>query len=112
LPAAPVPHRGAGRPPAGRGSPRPCLGHHDLLETGSQDGPDVGFTLTRTGKLLFSEDPVKTATIADQVITRIKEMATAAAGQPLSGRIPIPELGLAAMVQAGGPVSGPGMRVT
>lgn len=85
---------------------------HDMLETGLEDGPDVSVTLTRTAKLLFSEDPVKTATIADQVITRIKEMATAAAGQPLSGRIPIPELGLAAMVHDGGPLSGPGRRVT
>jgi hypothetical protein len=79
-----------------RARPETASAMHDLLETGLQDGPDVGVTLTRTGKLLFSEDPVKTATMADQVITRIKEMATVAAGQPLSGRIPIPELGLAA----------------
>lgn len=94
-----------------RARPEAASAMHDLLETGLQEGPDVGVTLTRTGKLLFSEDPVKTATIADQVLTRIREMATAAAGQPLSCRIPIPELGLAAMVHDGGPVSGPGMRV-
>jgi hypothetical protein len=92
-----------------RARPEAASAMHDLLETGLQDGPDVGVTLTRTGKLLFSEDPVKTATIADQVLTRIKEMATAAAGQPLSGRIPVPELGLAAMVHDDDLV--PGMRV-
>jgi hypothetical protein len=95
-----------------RARPEAASAMHDLLETGLQDGLDVGVTLIRTGKLLFSEDAVKTAAIADQVITRIKGMATATAGRPMSGRIPIPELGLVAMVHDGGPVSGPGMRVT
>ncbi len=93
---------------------RPGVGSamHDLLEKGLQDGPDVGVTLTRTGALLFSENPDKTATIADEVITSIKELVAAAAGQPISGSIPIPGLGLTAMVHDGGPVSAPGMRVT
>ena len=50
------------------------LAMHDLLEKGLSDGPDVGVTLIRSGKLLFSEDPAKTAAIAaDQVVTAIKE---------------------------------------
>jgi hypothetical protein len=85
---------------------------HDLLEKGLDDGPDVGVTLTRTGALLFSEDPAKTAGIADRVIASINELVAASAGQPVSGNIPIPELGLTAMVHDGGPISGPGMRVT
>ena len=95
-----------------RARPEAGSAMHDLLETGLSDGPDVGITLTRTGALLFSEDPDKTARIADQVITSINELVAAAAGQPVSGSIPIPELGLTAMVHDGGPVSGPGMRVT
>jgi len=93
---------------------RPEVGSamHDLLEKGLQDGLDVGVTLTRTGALLFSESPDKTARIADQVITSIKELVAAAAGQPVSGSIPIPELGLTAMVHDGGSVPGPDMRVT
>jgi hypothetical protein len=95
-----------------RARPEAGSAMHDLLEKGLQDGPDVGVTLTRTDKLLFSEDPAKTAAMADQVIASIKELVAAAAGQPVSGSIPIPELGLTAMVHDGGPVSGPGMRVT
>ena len=86
---------------------------HDLLEKGLQDGPNVDVTLTRTDTLLFSEDPVKTASsIADQVSASIKELVAAEAGQSVSGSISIPELGLTAMVYDGGPVSGPDMRVT
>ena len=95
-----------------RARPEAGSAMHDLLEKGLQDGPDVSVTLTRTDTLLFSEDPGKTASIADQVIASIKELVAAAAGQPVSGRIPIPDLGLTAMVHDGGPVSGPGMRVT
>lgn len=85
---------------------------HDLIEKGLSGGPDVGVTLIRTGKLLFSEDPAKTAAIADQVVTAIKERVTAAGGQPVTGSIPIPDLGLTAMLHDAGPVSAPGMRVT
>jgi hypothetical protein len=95
-----------------RARPEAGSAMHDLLEKGLQDGPDVGVTLTRTDKLLFSENPAKTTAMADQVIASIKELVAAAAGQPVSGSIPIPELGLTAMVHDGGPVSGPGMRVT
>ena len=110
-------HRRRGREHLGR-RPRPPArpeagsAMHDLLEKCLQDGPDVTVTLTRTDTLLFSEDPGKTASIANQVIISIKELVAAAAGPPVSGRIPIPELGLTAMVHDGGPVSGPGMRVT
>jgi hypothetical protein len=95
-----------------RARPESGWAMHDLLEKGLQDGPDVGVTLTRTGALLFSENPDKMATIADQVVTCIKELVAAAAGRPVPGSIPIPELGLTAMVHDGGLVSEPGMRVT
>lgn len=85
---------------------------HDLLEKGLSGGPDVGVTLIRSGQLLFSEDPATTAAIADRVVTAIKERVAAAAGRPVTGSIPIPELGLTAMLHDGGAVSGPGMRVT
>jgi hypothetical protein len=70
---------------------------HKLLERGLSSGPDIGVTLIRSGKLLFSEDPGRTAVIADRVVTAIKERAAAAAGRPVTGSIPIPELGLTAM---------------
>jgi hypothetical protein len=95
-----------------RARPEAGSAMHDLLEKGLQEGPDVGVTLTRTGALLFSESPETTAGIADQVIASIKEFVATAAGGPVSGSIPIPDLGLTAMVHNGGPVSGPGMRVT
>lgn len=85
---------------------------HDLLEEGLSGGPDVGVTLIRSGKLLFSEDPLKTAAIAARVVAAISEHVSAAAGQPITGSIPIPELGLTAMLHDTGPVSAPGMRVT
>ena len=85
---------------------------HDLLENGLWDGPEVGVTLTRSGKLLFSESPAKTAAIADQVIASINEHVAAAAGQPTTVSIPIPELGLTAMLHPPLPLTGPGMRVT
>jgi hypothetical protein len=83
---------------------------HDLLEKGLEAGPDVGVTLMRTDTLRFSESPGKTARIADQVIASIKELVAASAGRPVSRSIPIPELGLTAMVHEGG--FGPGLRVT
>jgi hypothetical protein len=86
---------------------------HDLLEEGLFGGPDIEVILARSeNRLLFSEDPDKTAAIAGRVVTDIKERAAAAAGQPLTGGIPIPELGLTAMLHDAGPVSTPGMRVT
>lgn len=85
---------------------------NDLLEEGLSGGPDVGVILIRTGKLLFSEDPAKTAAIAARVVTAIKDRVAAAAGQPVTGSIQIPELGLTAMLHDGGPLCRPGMRVT
>ena len=80
---------------------------HDLLEEGLSDGPDVGIVLIRSGKLLSSEDPATMAAIAARVVTALKERVAAVAGQPVTGSIPIPELGL-----TGGPLCRPGMRVT
>jgi hypothetical protein len=86
---------------------------HDLLEKGQQDGPDVSVTLTRTSTLLFAESPARTAAIADQVIARIKEYLTSAAGQPRAGPHPgSASSGLTALIHDGGPCSGPGMCVT
>jgi hypothetical protein len=85
---------------------------HDLLEEGLAGGPDVGVILIRSGKLLFAEDPAKTAAIASRVVTAIKERVAAGAGQPVTGSIPVPELGLTAMLHDGGPLCRPGMRVT
>jgi hypothetical protein len=66
---------------------------HDLLEERLSGGPDVGVTLIRSGKLVFSEGPAKMATIADQVVAAIKERVTAAAGQPVTGSIRSPSSG-------------------
>ena len=71
-----------------RAGPEAASALNDLLEKGQQDGPDVSVTLTRTSTLLFAESPARTAAIADQVIARIKEYLTSAAGQPVPGRIP------------------------
>jgi hypothetical protein len=85
---------------------------HDLLEEGLLDGPNIEVILTRSDRLLFSEDPAKTVAIADRVVTAIKERVATAASQPVTGGIPIPELGLTAMLHNAGLVSTPGMRVT
>jgi hypothetical protein len=95
-----------------RARPEAASAMHDLLEQGLWDGPDIGVTLVRTGKLLFSEDPVKTAGIANTVIATIKEHTKTPADQPATGSVPIPELGLTATLHPAGPVSGPGVRVT
>jgi hypothetical protein len=50
-----------------RARPEAAWAMEELLETGLQDGPDVGLTLMRTEVKLFSESPGKTAGIADQV---------------------------------------------
>jgi hypothetical protein len=47
---------------------------HDLLEEGLFEEPDIEVNLERSDdRLLFSEDPAKTAAVADRVITAIKE---------------------------------------
>jgi hypothetical protein len=95
-----------------RARPEAALAMHNLLERGLEDGPDVAISLQRTGVLLFSENPVTTAGIADRVVIDIREQAATGVGQPLSGRVKIPELGLIAWVHDGGPFTGPGRRVT
>jgi hypothetical protein len=95
-----------------RAWPEAALAMHNLLERGLEDGPDVAITLERTGALLFAENPVTTAGIADRVLADIREHAATGTGQPLSGRILIPELGLSAWVHDAGPFAGPGSRVT
>ena len=84
----------------------------DLLEDGLFSGPDVEVILARSEDRLLFADPAKTAAIASRVVTAIKERVAAAAGQPVTGTIPIPELGLTAMLHDAGPVCVPGMRVT
>jgi hypothetical protein len=86
---------------------------HDLLEEGLSEEPDIEVILERSDdRLLFSDDPAKTAAVADRVITAIKERAAAAAaaGQSVTGSIPIPEFGFTAVLHH--VVSSPGMRVT
>jgi hypothetical protein len=84
---------------------------HDLLEEGLFEEPDIEVILERSDdRLLFSEDPAKTAAVADRVIAAIKERVAAAAGQSVTGSIPIPEFGFTAVLHH--VVSRPGMRVT
>ena len=92
-----------------RARPEAASAMHDLLETGLQDGPDVGVTLTRTGKLLFYGGPRRKRPRSRGPGHRAHQGdGDGRAGQPLSGRIPIPELGLVAMVRDdGGTVSAP-----
>jgi hypothetical protein len=59
---------------------------HDLLEQGLSDGPAVGVTLIRSGKLLFSKDPVKTAEIATTVIAAVRRTTDAMACQRPAAR--------------------------
>jgi hypothetical protein len=83
---------------------------HNLLEEGLRGEPNIEVILARTGQPLFSKDPDELAAIAERIVTAIKERVAAAAGEPLAGGIPIPELGLTAMLHS--VVSDPGMRVT
>ena len=84
---------------------------HDLLEEGLFEEPHIEVILERSDdRLLFSENPAKTAAVADRVITAIKERVAAVAGQSVTGSIPIPEFGFTAVLHH--VVSRPGMRVT
>lgn len=85
---------------------------HAVLERGLWDGPDVSITLMRSGKLLFSRDPAVIAGIAGRVIDEVKERGARALDLPLSGSVPVPELGLTTVLSPGAGVSRPGMRVT
>lgn len=84
---------------------------HDLFEEGLFEEPDIEVILERSDdRLLFSEDPAKTAAVANRVITAVKERLAAAPGQSATGSIPIPEFGYTAVLHH--VVSQPGMRVT
>ena len=84
---------------------------HDLLEEGLSGGPDVGVILIRSGKLLFSEDPARTAAIADQVVAAIKERVDGCGGP--AGHRQHPDARTRAHRHAARRrVSMPGMRVT
>lgn len=85
---------------------------HEVLEWGLWDGPDVSITLMRSGQLLFSEDPAVIAGIADRVIAEVKERGACTSGRSLADNVPVPELGLTAVLSPGVGVSRPGMRVT
>jgi hypothetical protein len=82
------------------------------MEQGQWGDADVHVTLTRTGKLLFSEPPERIAKISDRVIAQINEAIVAAGDRALThGNIPIPEFGLNAAWTAGAGIGFPGVRV-
>jgi hypothetical protein len=82
------------------------------MERGQWGEADVQVTLTRTGKLLFSEPPEVIAAISDRVIAQIIEaIAAAGDGRLTRGNIPIPEFGLSATWTAGAGIGFPGARV-
>lgn len=83
-----------------------------LLEDGLFSGPDVEVILARSEDRLLFADPAKTAAAADRVLTAIKERVAAAAGQPVTGTVPVPELGFTVVLHDAGPVCVPGRRVT
>lgn len=84
---------------------------HDVLERGMWNGPDVLVTLKRTGELLFSISPEKTAEAGGRVIAQINELVAAAKGEPVFGSVQVPELRLSAVVQSNPGFCGPMMRV-
>lgn len=82
------------------------------MERGQWGDADVQVTLTRTGKLLFSEPPELMAEISDRVIAQISAAIAAAGDRGLKyGNIPIPEFGLNAAWTAGASIGFPGVRV-
>lgn len=84
-----------------------------VMEQAAWDEADVQVTLTRTGKLLFSESPAVIAAASDQVVTLITaEVAGAANGEIRHGTVALPELGLNAMWASGTGMGMPGIRVT
>jgi hypothetical protein len=83
-----------------------------VMEQGQWGDADVHVTLTRTGKLLFSEAPEVIAETSDQVITQIIEAVAVAGDKGLRhGNIPIPEFGLNATWTSGANIGFPGARV-
>jgi hypothetical protein len=82
------------------------------MEQGQWGDADVQVTLTRTGKLLFSEPPELITEISERVIAQINEAIAAAAPERLKhGNIPIPEFGLNAVWTVGTGIGFPGARV-
>jgi hypothetical protein len=82
------------------------------MEQGQWGDVDVHVTLTRTGKLLFSEPPEMIAEVGERVTAEItKAIGDGGSGQLKRGNIPIPEFGLSAMWTAGVGIGLPGVRV-
>jgi len=81
------------------------------MERGQWGDADVHVTLTRTGKLLFSEPPELIAKVSDRVIRQIRAAIAAAGDRTLEhGNIPIPEFGLNAAWTTGTGIGFPGAR--
>jgi hypothetical protein len=85
---------------------------HEVLERGLWDGPDVSMTLMRSGELLFSRDPTVIAGIANRVIAEVKKCSDRTLGLSLPCSVPVPELGLTAVLLPDTGLSRPGIRVT
>jgi hypothetical protein len=82
------------------------------MEQGQWGDVNVHVTLTRTGRLLFSEPPELIAKVSERVTAEITEaIADSGNGQLKRGNIPIPEFGLSAMWTAGVGIGFPGVRV-
>ena len=82
------------------------------MEQGQWGDADVHVTLTRTGRLLFSEAPELISETSDRVIAQIIEAIAAAGNKTLGhGNVPIPEFGLNAAWTAGAGIGFPGARV-
>lgn len=82
------------------------------LEWGLWDGPDVNITLMRSGELLFSSKPAVIAGISDRLIAVISERIKGAPDEARYGSVPVPELGITAVWDAGAGAGIPGARVT
>lgn len=81
------------------------------MERALWDGPTVKVTLTRSGRLLFSESPAKIAAISDRIVAQISAAAAQCTTQPSFGDVPVPELGLTAKWHSDTGFSMPGARV-
>lgn len=74
---------------------------------------DVRVTLTRTGKLLFSESPELIAEVSDRVIAQVfAAIAAGNDGEIKHGNISIPEFGLNAAWTTDAGIGVPGARVS
>jgi hypothetical protein len=85
---------------------------HEVLERGLWDGPGVSMTLMRSGELLFSKDPTVIAGIASRVIAEVKKRSDRTLVLSLPCSVPVPELGLTAVLLPDTGLSRPGIRVT